>query len=246
LAVDRPEGATERVGVARFIAVIHHLRSHYERIERIAARVAPDLGNCQIPDRIRDDRSRRDGVATEAEKAGGVILDNDALGIGLLPAEVRSHAVHLATVRRFEIVVVAARGIATRGRYGRGAPSLRGPRAVHAIVVNLPALAADLPLRVLVHDLEEPVGARHREDRRPVAGEVLDDALPKLRQNPGVDVEEAQVDLGILQVGVVGELRHHAVAVAEGKPDVIRGAFDVLRDQNVGAGLADPDQAREV
>ena len=124
--------------------------------------------------------------------------------------------------------------------------ALGGPRAVHAVVVGLPALAADLPLRVLVHDLEEAVGARHREDRRAVAGEVLDDALPKLQQNPGVDVEEAEVDLGVLQVRVVGELRHHAVAVAEREADVVRGAFDVLRDQDVGAGLADSDQARQV
>ena len=59
-------------------------------------------------------------------------------------------------------------------------------------------------------------------------------------------MEEAEVDLGVLQVRVVGELRHHAVAVAEGEADVIGGAFDVLRDQDVGAGLADADQARQV
>ena len=59
-------------------------------------------------------------------------------------------------------------------------------------------------------------------------------------------MEKAEIDLGVLQVGVVGELRHHAVAVAEGEADVVGGAFDVLRDQNVGAGLTDPDQARQV
>src|ERR1700690_1006762 len=49
-----------------------------------------------------------------------------------------------------------------------------GPWAVDAGVVGLPALAAHLPLRVLVHDLEEAVGARHREDGCPVAREGLD------------------------------------------------------------------------
>ena len=111
---------TERVGVARFIAVIHHHRAGHERVKRIAARVAPDLRQRQAPDRIRDDRSRRDGVAAEAEEAGGVVLDDDALRVGLLPAEIGSHAMHLATVRRFE-VIVAARGIAAGRRHRRGA-----------------------------------------------------------------------------------------------------------------------------
>ena len=53
-------------------------------------------------------------------------------------------------------------------------------------------------------------------------------AFPKLQQNPGIDVEEAEVDLGVLQVRVVGKLRHDAVAVAERELDVIGGAFDVL------------------
>jgi hypothetical protein len=107
-------------------------------------------------------------------------------------------------------------------------------------------LISQLPLRVLVHDLEEPVGARYRKDWRSVAGEVLDDAFPKLQQNPGVDVEEAEIDLGVLQIGVVGEMRHHAVAVAEGETDVVRGAFDVLRDQHIGARLTDADQSGQV
>jgi hypothetical protein len=55
-----------------------------------------------------------------------------------------------------------------------------------------------------------------------------------------------QIDRGVLQVRVVGELRHDAVAVAEGEADVVGGAFDVLRDQDVGARLADRDQARQV
>src|ERR1700720_2745516 len=37
------------------------------------------------------------------------------------------------------------------------------------------------------------IGAGHREDRRPIAREVLNDALPELQQNPGIDVEEAEV-----------------------------------------------------
>jgi hypothetical protein len=64
-----------------------------------------------------------------------------------------------------------------------------------------------------------------------------------LQQDAGVDVEQAEVDLGVLQVGVVGELRHDAVGVAEREAHVVGGAFDVLRDQDVGARLADgPDQ----
>src|ERR1039457_7108921 len=59
-------------------------------------------------------------------------------------------------------------------------------------------------------------------------------------------MEEAKVDLGVLQVRVVGKLRHHAVAIAEGEADVIGGAFDVLRNQDVGARLADSDQALQV
>ena len=65
-----------------------------------------------------------------------------ALRVGLVPTEIGSHAVDLASVRRFE-VIVAACGIATRRRHRSGAATLRGPRAVHAIVVDLPALAAD-------------------------------------------------------------------------------------------------------
>ena len=113
----------ERVGVGRFIAVSHHQRVGHERKERIAAAVAPDLRQRQAPDRVRDDRRRGDGVAAEAEEAGGIVLDDDALRVGLLPAEVGSHAVHLAAVRRFE-VVVAARGIAARRRHRRGAAPL--------------------------------------------------------------------------------------------------------------------------
>src|SRR6185312_9721 len=197
---------TERVRIARFVAVVQHQRGCKESKKRVATAVAPDLGQRKAPDRVRDDRGCRDGVAAEAEKARGIVLDDDALRVGLVATEVWRHAMYLATVRRFE-VIVATRGVAARRGHRCGASALRGPRAVDAVVVGLPALAADLPLRVLIHDLEEAVGARHWEHGSPVAGEALDDAFPKLKENPGVYVEEAKVNLGVLQIGVVGELR---------------------------------------
>ena len=152
---------------------------------------------------------------------------------------------HLAAVSGFEVEVATVRVAAGR-RDRRRARALGGPQAVDAVVVGLPALAAGLPLRVLVHDLEEAIGARHREVRRAVARIVLDDALPDLNEDAGVDVERAEVDLGVFEIGVVGELRHHAVGVAEGEAHAVGGALDVLGDQDVGAGLADPGEARQV
>jgi len=59
-------------------------------------------------------------------------------------------------------------------------------------------------------------------------------------------VEQAEVDVRVFQVAVVGELRHDAVGVAECEAHVVGGAFDVLRDQHVGASLADGNQAGQV
>lgn len=59
-------------------------------------------------------------------------------------------------------------------------------------------------------------------------------------------MEEAEIDLGVLQVRIVGELSHYTVAVAECEVDIVGRAFNVLRDQNVGALLANADQAWQV
>ena len=227
----------QRVGVSGLIAVIHHQRCGQEGEQRVAARVAPDLRQRQAPNRVRNDRRGGDRVAAEAQEPGGVVLDDHALRVGLVPAEVAGHAVRLAAVGGFQVVIAGVRVPAT---------PVRCIRTIHAVVEGLPALAAELPLGVLVHDLEEAVGAGHREHGRAIADVVLDDALPELQQDAGIHVEQAEVDFGILQVGVVGELRHDAVAVAESEAHVVRGAFDVLGDQDVGAGLADADQAGQV
>src|SRR5208283_1257985 len=110
-------------------------------------------------------------------EAGGVVLDDHALRVGLLAAEVRRHPVYLTTVRRFEVIVATGR-VASGRRDRRRARPLRRPQAVDPVVVDLPALAAGLLLGILVHDLEEAIGADHGEVRRAVARVVLDDALP--------------------------------------------------------------------
>jgi hypothetical protein len=70
-------------------------------------------------------------------------------------------------------------------------------------------------------------------------GNEAHDARSELQQHPGVDVEEAQIDLGVLQVCVV-ERRHFwataAVTVGERDADIVRGGFYVLRDQDTGTG----------
>ena len=59
-------------------------------------------------------------------------------------------------------------------------------------------------------------------------------------------MEQRQVDLRELQIGVVRQLRHHAVGVAERELDVVRRSLDVLGDDDVRPGFADAEHARQV
>jgi hypothetical protein len=67
-----------------------------------------------------------------------------------------------------------------------------------------------------------------------------------LDYDAGVHVERTEVDGGVHQVRVVRKLRHDAVGVTKREFHVVGRAFDVLRDQNVGALLSNAGDARQV
>ena len=129
-------------------------------------------------------------------------------------------------------VVIAGRGIATA--------AMGGVRAVDAIVEGLPARPRHHPRRVLLRDLVEAIAGARRELRRAVRGEADQESLPELQQDAGVHVVERQVDLRVLEIGVVGQRGHHAIGVAERELDAVGGAPDVLGDDDVRSGSPRP------
>src|ERR1700691_4485341 len=94
--------------------------------------------------------------------------------------------------------------------------------------------------------MEQAVRAVHREFGTAVADELLDEAFPKLPQDSAVDVVEAEVNRGELEVGIVGQRGHRSVRVPKNELDSLGSAVDVLREQNVGARLAHIQHSRQI
>ena len=189
--------------------------------------VGVDLGNDLVVDGIRNQRHAGDARPSEAEDAGGVVLDGHSLRLRDHRAVVALHAVRKAAVGRV-VSLVAPAGVG--GREVNQVHCTGGGERARADVERLPARARHLPRRVRQVQFIQAIGGGDLEFRAGIELPVDDVALPQVELDVLADVVERELDGRAKQVHVIRQIAHHAVGVAEGESRIVGLVPHALRD----------------